>query len=488
MSKKQKTQKKFKIKNEGITIIALIITIIILLILAGVTILSLSGEDGLLKQATEAKRETENAVKNEKTDLSKMEDLINETLNGVKVEQVTDTNPGVLEGTGTDIEPYVINSIEDLVFFAYDVTNGNNYDGKYITLELSLDFNSTKSYADAYRTDYGIYGYDGELKTLLTTGEGFKSIGTTTEDDKEKNFVGTFDGNNNFINNLYINVTSNETSEKRGLFSNNFGTINNLKLINVNLYLKSNNGALAGISGQNSKTGNINNCLVSGIIKNESKLGATGGITCWCSGNISNCANLSNISSQIADDSDAAAAGICSSSGVDASITDCFNIGKIGGISDKGRLAIGGICGVCSGKIENCYNKGTIIGKAGTIIDIGGISGRLHGAIKNSYAICKIQSEYEESENTGVLVGFINGGSMSNSFYLKQDEINGCGNKWNATVDTDEKMKKEDSEMKQIEFVNLLNTDEAEIWKEDINNINGRISSFVLAIIKIYKV
>lgn len=46
-------------ENKGITLIALVITIIILLILAGVTIAMLTGENGLLKKALKAKEETE---------------------------------------------------------------------------------------------------------------------------------------------------------------------------------------------------------------------------------------------------------------------------------------------------------------------------------------------------------------------------------------------------------------------------------------------
>ncbi len=42
----------------GITLIALVITIIVLLILAGVTIAALSGDNGILKRATQAKTKT----------------------------------------------------------------------------------------------------------------------------------------------------------------------------------------------------------------------------------------------------------------------------------------------------------------------------------------------------------------------------------------------------------------------------------------------
>lgn len=45
-------------KSKGITVIALVITIIILLILAGVTIVTLTGENGILTKANNAKEET----------------------------------------------------------------------------------------------------------------------------------------------------------------------------------------------------------------------------------------------------------------------------------------------------------------------------------------------------------------------------------------------------------------------------------------------
>ena len=54
-----KIQDRIKTKgNKGITLIALVITIIVLLILAGVTIAALSGDNGILRRATEAKEQT----------------------------------------------------------------------------------------------------------------------------------------------------------------------------------------------------------------------------------------------------------------------------------------------------------------------------------------------------------------------------------------------------------------------------------------------
>ena len=63
MEKYLKTRKIFK-KEIGITLIALVITIIVLLILAGVTISALSGDNGILTNATKAKEQTE--ISNEK--------------------------------------------------------------------------------------------------------------------------------------------------------------------------------------------------------------------------------------------------------------------------------------------------------------------------------------------------------------------------------------------------------------------------------------
>ena len=54
-----------KLNNKGITLIALVITIIVLLILAGVSIAMLTGENGILTQAQNAKKETSIAEEKE---------------------------------------------------------------------------------------------------------------------------------------------------------------------------------------------------------------------------------------------------------------------------------------------------------------------------------------------------------------------------------------------------------------------------------------
>ena len=61
MMYKKNILKKFKVKQSGITIIALIVTIIILLILSGIMITMLSGENGIIKHTITAKENFEKA-------------------------------------------------------------------------------------------------------------------------------------------------------------------------------------------------------------------------------------------------------------------------------------------------------------------------------------------------------------------------------------------------------------------------------------------
>ena len=68
-------------ENKAITLVALIITIIILLILAGITIAQLSS-NGLFDKAKQAKEESENAILKEETELAKYENEINSYIFG----------------------------------------------------------------------------------------------------------------------------------------------------------------------------------------------------------------------------------------------------------------------------------------------------------------------------------------------------------------------------------------------------------------------
>ena len=354
-------------ESNGITLIALVITIIVLLILAGVTIVALSGDNGILQRAVEAKEQTEKAEKEEKEKLGDMEDTINEYVTGITVEQVKDENPGVLETDETDANTYIINSIEDLVFFASDVRNGNTYDGKTVKLGLSLDFNSNKSYVDPLRTDYGEYGYDGELKTLLTSGEGFKPIGTIYDKNVSTNyFEGTFDGSGNIIYNLYQNIENSDQTIIGGFFSTNNGVIMNLKLEDVNIIGTSNNShlILGIVLGRNN--GDIKKCSATGQLELESNSTTNnyiGGLVGQNMGTISKCFNKSNMniySNKTNLMQEIYISGIAG--GNFNIINECYNAGTlIADLDNISHLSVAGIGD--TGTISNCYNVGNIYKK-----------------------------------------------------------------------------------------------------------------------------
>lgn len=72
-------------KNQkGITLVALVITIIVLLILAGITISLTLGENGIINRAKEAGNTYKNAQENEMKDLNAFENEINTLYNSIQ--------------------------------------------------------------------------------------------------------------------------------------------------------------------------------------------------------------------------------------------------------------------------------------------------------------------------------------------------------------------------------------------------------------------
>ena len=68
-------------KTKGITLIALIVTIVIMLILAGVTINMLLGEDGIISTAQEAQNTWEGAILNEQQEIQNLANELNSIIN-----------------------------------------------------------------------------------------------------------------------------------------------------------------------------------------------------------------------------------------------------------------------------------------------------------------------------------------------------------------------------------------------------------------------
>ena len=115
--KKQKEKRGLKTKRQkerGITLIALVITIIVLLILAGVSISMLTGENGVLTKATQSQEETEIAQLKEQSELARQ---------GVM-------SGDIAQGKTTNRED-IINAIQKEVGGSVDGNLITTEDGKY---------------------------------------------------------------------------------------------------------------------------------------------------------------------------------------------------------------------------------------------------------------------------------------------------------------------------------------------------------------------
>lgn len=74
-------------KENGITLVALVVTIVVLLILAGVSISLVLGQNGLINNAKDAKNATANATNEENYLLNKyIPEFINNAVNGTTTE------------------------------------------------------------------------------------------------------------------------------------------------------------------------------------------------------------------------------------------------------------------------------------------------------------------------------------------------------------------------------------------------------------------
>lgn len=523
-----------KKSNNGITLIAMVITIIILLILAGVTISMLTGQNSLLSKTRDTEDNTEISEEKEKIKLAVNADLItnvgelntkeglqtelddielkknthvikdgkdnfiitfldtnrnykidkNKNIEGpIDIEFIEDTYAGDITKNGTldgESNPYLITCIEDLIAFS-KLSETNNLENKKVVLKRNLDFESELSYV--YNdTSFGDVNEDGiisELLIELTTGKGFKPI---------NDFYGDFNGNNNIIYNLYIDRKEENVGFFKALFG---GKISNLGIENITL---KNGKKIGGITVVNSK-GIIENCHVSGRF--EAPCSIVGGIVAYANGGfkIEKCYVIADMINAY---TIGGIVGNCENAG---RVVECYHRGTIEG-RDKEAIS-GGIAGSASGDIvvKNCYHIGNINGKR----IAGGIVGFFGGDIFNCYSIGNITSTYMSGiihgmnygnhivhcfgrrEDTGNLSEgelteskIIGALSQYNNYYYGHKDKAQVGYKCNILFD---------EEMKSINFVNNLNilieagikgenegiiSESAQnIWKQDINNINN---------------
>ena len=123
-------------KNKGITLIALVITIIVLLILAGVSIAMLTGQNGILSQAQNASTQTEIAEAKEQAQMDimawqseRLENGQDATLNDETVKTILTGKEYVKELKDTS---FISTKGEHEIQYSDLYTNGNNQSGQTV--------------------------------------------------------------------------------------------------------------------------------------------------------------------------------------------------------------------------------------------------------------------------------------------------------------------------------------------------------------------
>ena len=158
-------------ENRGITLIALVVTIIVLLILAGISISMLTGENGILNRAQEVKEKTEIANEDEQRKLAQAEALMNTektTYKGLtlpegfaptKIEEEDSIDEGLVITDGYGNE-YVWIEVPktSTVYLTAGINITSFTDDEYTKIEEDLhtytnDYRNGTSYNDVYYAD-----------------------------------------------------------------------------------------------------------------------------------------------------------------------------------------------------------------------------------------------------------------------------------------------------------------------------------------------
>ena len=172
-----KRTKKSQVKpNNGITLIALIITIIVLLILAGVAIAALSGPNGILSNATKAREDNAKAqvIEEARVDiLAKQTEKRGETLTDNELESILTPKYGTLSDEENILDRTL--TTED----GYQIPVSDIYNGELsesVSIPEGLEIGSTVSYNPSgtylWDSEYCSSPEDTSFEKTLNSGEG----------------------------------------------------------------------------------------------------------------------------------------------------------------------------------------------------------------------------------------------------------------------------------------------------------------------------
>ena len=435
-------KQKFK-RNKGITLIALVVTIIVLLILAGVSINMLTGENGIIRRAGEAKSATE--VANEKegvqesvivatmadstitesnlktaldnrfgTGKTTVEDNKDNsytiTINDSKREYTIEDDGSIFDGayskwdgtssseptnkTSNEIHIY---TVPELKWLADQVNNeGNTFENYTIYLENNLDL--------------GARGSDNNWETSENESVKWTAIGK----QKDIPLKATFEGNNHIIKGVYIN----DESKFNGIFGNS-SSISNLTVKNSYIKAGTCSGAIVGAL----RSGTIENCHnINSTVESYDGETSAGGVAGQVAGVIKNCTNIGGriVGKKTVDGASQAGGVVGALSSVSSQVINCYNTGNVTGEGSYVGGVVGTFTGSCvSSQVINCYNTGNVTGEGKYV---GGVVGL-------AYTSSTIQGCYNTGNVTGKGndVGGVAGGA-DNSLIIQ-----GCYNTGNVT-------------------------------------------------------
>lgn len=405
--------------DKGITIIALAVTIIVLIILAGVSINMVVGDNGIIKKAQEAKENMETAQIEEQKNLNELYWQID---NGLDL--------GGGSGQNACTNCILIYTKEQLIAFRDRVNGGDTCEGKTIKLMNDIDLNGSESDQWIPMTEFA-GTFDGNyhtIKNMYMDTDQYRYLSMfvdLTETAQVKNLK---------IENCYMKNTYHELlyNQEVGWYSygnstsaiclNNMGDISNVWVTgNIIGYVPETTETLpestrvrAHVSGivSNTNYGSIRNCINEANIEGESMLvnddctvGAyASGI---CNGNVglvSNCYNIGDLKAN--GYNTALVGGICATSGeaTASQEVNCYNIGSISGTTVTYTPRNGGIVGKSVNNIDtivNCYYLDTI----STTVNYDGEKVQTESTMKSDVFIENLGYAYQKDES-GINSGY----------------------------------------------------------------------------------
>ena len=192
-------------KNKGITLVALVVTIVVLLILAGVSINLVLGNNGIIAKAKDAETKSaearENDLKGMNSLIEQMESTLNGSGNGGK------TEPETVPYLPSDDFHYDTSTSIDTGLVIKDA-NGNEY--VWVVVPRTIAVYKTTGLGKTTFTDADYTSIENDLKEYTKTYRGSTSYSDTyTADDKNVGWFADATAYNNLKNSMLKSVYEN---------------------------------------------------------------------------------------------------------------------------------------------------------------------------------------------------------------------------------------------------------------------------------------